>query len=97
MKFDTLAETFNTRFFFLQKEVSLFPRDTSTEMLSSNYQLYVYNVNKNTGVVTGFKINTDNKVKAEMAWTFEVPASHEIISVAGKFQNEKVGYFFCLF
>jgi len=71
-------------------EVSLFPRDTSTEVMSSNQQLYVYNVNKNTGVVTGFKIDTENEVKTELAWNFKVPESHKIIACSSKFQNEKV-------
>ena len=75
----------------------MFPRDTSTEILSSNHQLYVHDVNKETGVVTGYKINAENEVNAEVAWTFEVPASHEIVSVAGKFQNEKVSCIFWLF
>ena len=77
----------------MQNEVSLFPRDTSTEVMSSNQQLYVYNVNKNTGVVTGFKIDTENEVKTELAWNFKVPESHKIIACSSKFQNEKVGFY----
>jgi len=70
-----------------KREVRLFPISTPRQVLSRD-DIYLYDVNKEDGVVNGYKLNGD--AEAEHTWNIRVPKSHKIIACEGKYQMEKI-------